>query len=314
MGVLQRLKNTYSYGGFREVARKAFFLVIYRAANRFTLRDVRRAPAEYGLNKEKREKMIVVSLTSFPARFSQLSPCLNSLIKQKTKPDRIIVYLGSDTDESMITEEMRGFEQYGVEFRIDKEENLMPHKKYFYAMQEYPDAIVITADDDAVYPRDWVDSLYQSFLKYPVAVSARRVHLMKRNGEKLLPYDHWEDQCRRITVPSFSLIATGNSGVLYPPHCLSREAFDIDSIKKLCLRADDLWLKCNEVKNGVPVVWVENWEVKLTAIDSAANQRLSDENIFTGTNDEVLSRIMEHLGLENSDFFDRGFREQRYEE
>lgn len=84
--------------------------------------------------------------------------CLKSLVSQAEKPDKIIVYLGNDTTENMITDEMHNFEKFGIEFRIDYEKNLMPHKKYYYAMQ---------ADDDIVYPRDWLRSLYQSYLKYP---------------------------------------------------------------------------------------------------------------------------------------------------
>ena len=304
MSIFRRLKNSYSYGGFQEIVRKSFFFVVYKMANMITLMDLKSTPLEYGLNTKKREHEIIVSLTTFPTRFSQLSPCLSSLVKQKVKPERIIVYLGSDTSDDMITEEMRNFRQYGVEFRIDKEKNLMPHKKYYYAMQEFPDAIVITADDDVIYPRNWVDSLYKSYLRHPTAVSARRVHLMKQDGQKLSHYDQWEDQCRKIKEPSMSLIATGNSGVLYPPHCFGTEAFDVKAINNLCLRADDIWLKCMEVKNRIPVVWVNNWEVSLTEINSKSNKRLSDENVFTGTNDEVLHRVMEYCNLRTKDFFD----------
>lgn len=304
MSILNRLKNSYSYGGVKEVLRKVFFLVIYKSHNIITKTRNNHATLEFGINRTKRQEKIVVSLTSFPARFPYLSPCLKSLIIQTLKPDMIVVYLGSDSNEDMITEEMRSFEKYGIEFRIDKTKNLMPHKKYFYAMQEYPDSVIVTADDDVIYPRDWLESLYDSYRRYPNAVSARRVHLMKRNEKGLIPYDHWEDQCRKVREPSMCLIATGNSGILYPPHCLCDDAFNVDAINKTCLRADDIWLKCMEVKNKVPVVWVKNWEVSLPDIDTNDNERLSDENVFTGTNDEVLHKVMDHFGLCSEDFFD----------
>ena len=304
MSVLVRLKNTYKYGGAKEILRKSGSLIIYTVMDKLIVRDVKRTPLEYGLTRKKRKDSIVVALTSFPKRFPQLDLCLKSLVIQKYKPNKIIVYLGSDSSREMLTKVMLKYEKYGVEYRFDKKENLMPHKKYFYAMQEYPDSIVVTADDDVVYPRDWLLSLYKSYRKYPNAVSARRVHLMKRKNGKLLPYDYWEDQCRRIKAPSMSLIATGNSGVLYPPHCFCKMAFDIDSIKKTSLRADDIWLKCMEIKHGIPVVWVPNWQVMLPEIDSSENEKLSDENVFTGTNDEVLHSVMQHLDLKTNDFFD----------
>ena len=304
MSVFMRVRNAYSYGGIKEVFRKSLFLIVYKLHNIITREINKNTSIEYGLNRVKRDENIIVSLTSFPERFIQLGPCLKSLVIQKCKPDRIIVYLGNDTKPEYITDEMHSFEKYGVEFRIDNKLNLMPHKKYIYAMQEFSKSIIVTADDDVIYPRDWLKTLYSSYKKYPKAISARRVHLMKRNEWGLVPYDHWEDQCRRIDKPSMSLIATGNSGVLYPPHCLGNDAFDVAAIKQLCLRADDIWLKCMEVKNKIPVVWVKNWEVALPDIASSPENMLSNENVFTGKNDRVLENVMKYCNISFEDFFD----------
>ena len=303
MAIVERIKNSYSYGGLREVARKAFFLVVYATVGKFTSIAVKKTKMEYGLNKSKREDHIVVSLTSFPKRFPYIGLCLKSLIAQTVKPDKIIVYLGSDSTPDMLTEEMIYFKKYGVEYRFDNELNLMPHKKYFYAMQEYKDSIVITADDDVIYPKNWLKTLYESYKHYPKAVSARRVHQIRFDEKgKMIPYDSWKDQCRSIKIPSKQLIATGNSGVLYPPNCFNADAFDVEAIMQLCLRTDDLWLKCMEIKNDIPVVWVKNWQVKPASIDAEDNARLQDENIFTGQNDQVLRLIMNHCSIKDENF------------
>ena len=304
MRLLQRLKNAYSYGGIREIIRKTVYYCIYRINNMRTRNNIiKTSVEEYGLVSDNREKNIIVSLTSFPARFSQIELCLKSLVLQSFKPNKIIVYLGSDSSAEMLTKEMLDYEKYGVEYRFDDHKNLMPHKKYFYAMQDYPEAIIVTADDDIIYPRDWLLSLYQSYERYPNAVSARRVHLITLEGNVLAPYNHWEDQCRKVKTPSHRLIATGNSGVLYPPHCFDKEAFNVTAIQETCLKADDLWLKCMEIRNNIPVVWVHSWEVSLPEIDNKGNKKLSDENVFERTNDEVLSNIMEHYKIRASDFF-----------
>ena len=303
MDIKKRLINSYSYGGMKEIVRKIIYYYIYKINNAITTKENEKAPLEYGLNKKEREDTIVVSLTSFPARFSKLDLCLKSIITQKFKPDKIIVYLGSDSSESMLTEDLLCLKKYGVDFRFDKEKNIMSHKKYYYAMQEYPYSIIITADDDVIYPKDWIESLYNSYKKYPSAVSARRVHLMKRRGDIFLPYDHWEDQCRRVTEPTMNLIATGNSGVLYPPHCFGDMLFDITAIENLCIRADDLWLKCAEVKYKIPIVWVRNWEVSPAGIEFETDEKLSNLNIFTGKNDDVLYKLMDHFEICIDDFF-----------
>lgn len=54
-------------------------------------------------------------------------------------------------------------------------------------MQEYPDDIVITVDDDLVYPSDMIFNLYQSYLAFPDCVSGMRVHVIgaDRKNKKL---------------------------------------------------------------------------------------------------------------------------------
>lgn len=304
MGIYVRLKNAMSYGGVKEVIRKAFFLGLYKITGGVTAYKVKRKKPEYGLSKEDRDVPIIVSLTSFPPRFPYIDLCLKSLLLQETKPDKIIVYLGSDSTPDMLTKQMLDYQEYGIEYRFDKDENLMPHKKYFYAMQEYPDAAVVTADDDVIYPANWLTLLYRSFQKYPNAISARRVHLMKFKNGKLLPYDSWKDQCRDITEPSMLLIGTGNAGILYPPGCFDSESFNISNIKKLCLRTDDIWLKCMEIRNRIPVVWVRNWQVCPASIDNKDNQRLQDENIFSGKNDTIMYSIFDEYSINESDILE----------
>lgn len=302
MNIVKRIKNAMSYGGIAEVIRKICFVLIYNCTAFFTVQNVKRKKTENGLNKKERDPLIVVSLTSFPPRFPYIGLCLKSLVLQKMKPDKIIVYLGSDTKREQLTDEMLAFQKYGVEFRFDEKHNLMPHKKYFYAMQEFTDAIIVTADDDVVYPTNWLEELYTSYKKYPDAISARRVHYIQIKDDKLLPYDQWKDQCRNHLEPSMRLIATGNAGVLYPPHCFDKEVFNKDAIKELCIRTDDLWLKCMEVRNKRPVVWVKNWKVKPATIDGENNSKLQDENIFTGNNDTILNKLMLRYSLSAKDF------------
>ena len=113
MNVLDRLKNAYAGGGLREIARKSFFHCIYRINNYKTKFIVNHKKIEYGLNTtEAREKKVIVSLTSFPPRFANIHLTLKSLLLQYEKPDRIIVYLGSDSSREQFTNEMQELEQY----------------------------------------------------------------------------------------------------------------------------------------------------------------------------------------------------------
>ena len=126
---------------------------------------------------------------------------------------------------------------------------------------------------------------------------------MKKIGEELAFYNYWEDQCRRVITPSFALIATGCSGILYPPHCLKSEAFDERIFMELCFDADDIWLKCMEVLNDVPVVWVKNWEVDPLDVADSTKGALSSLNVDYRKNDAYLQNVMDYFKIPVEKFF-----------
>ncbi len=162
---------------------------------------------------------VIVSVTSYPKRFHALAFCVKSLLLQTVLPDRIIVYLGSDSLGAEIPQELLDYQRYGVEIVMDESMDLKPHKKYYYAMQQFPDAKVITVDDDLVYPPDMIETLLKASEQYPEEVCARRVHKITFDPVgNIKPYILWKKQYK-ARKPSRSLLATGGSGVLYPPPC-----------------------------------------------------------------------------------------------
>lgn len=252
-------------------------------------------------NKEMPE--VVVSLTSYPKRFPGLPLCIKSILLQDMLPDKIIVYLGSDTKVEDITQAMRELEIYGVEYRLDPYKNLRPHKKYFYAMQEYPDSLVITVDDDLIYPTDMIRSLLSMHELFPEAVCARRTHVMRFNlFGNLRPYETWKKGMIIKSIPSFSLMAVGCGGVLYPPKCLHEKAFDTKTIENICLGADDIWLKCMEILADTKVVYVPS-DIAFAEVPGSQEEALKNENTgVQGKNDKYLIAVMDYFGIRASDF------------
>ena len=55
-------------------------------------------PNKQGIRKNGEDK-VIVSLTSYPARFDTIHLCIKSLMYQTIKPDKIILWLGSDSAE-----------------------------------------------------------------------------------------------------------------------------------------------------------------------------------------------------------------------
>lgn len=67
-------------------------------------------------------------------------------------------------------------QKYGLEIRFC--DDLRSHKKYYFAMQEYPEDIVILFDDDMFYPKNTIKKLYELYKKFPSDICAINTQVM----------------------------------------------------------------------------------------------------------------------------------------
>ncbi len=284
---------------------------IYERAKRKSLRTVHRCVMQRksisdGLYRgPARKPRIVVSLTSFASRLRQLHICVKSLLCQSVKPDAILLFLAED--ESEVPESVLALRRYGLEI-VCGVNDLGPHKKYFYAMQRYPEDIIITVDDDAVYHRDTIRALMEAHRAYPDCVAANRVHRMVLGADgKPKPYSDWEHDCRKYDTPRADLMATGVGGILYPPGIMDLDCLlDEAAIGTLCPRADDLWLKCIEIRAGRKVVRSGlRDDVEMRLLETSNIAALWEENVEGQQNDACLLCIASFLHLSFQDFTER---------
>ena len=259
------------------------------------------APKQDALNHSGRNRKIIVSLASYPARFAKIHIALKSIMLQSMKADRIIVWLDEGVERRKLTHKMIELEQYGVEYRYVKD--LKAHKKYFYVMQEFPDDIIITIDDDVIYPKDVIETLVNTHKRYPDCVCARRVHKITKNADgTIAPYKDWLGEYCGCDVPSHELVAIGVGGILYPPHCLYKKVFDEDLIIKLCFNADDIWLKFMELLNGTRVVWTPCKFPMPELIEKEQKTSLNAENVGQNRNDLYFANMMEYFSVQADAF------------
>lgn len=256
---------------------------------------------QYGLNNTKREREIVVSLTSFPARMDKIHLCIRSLLMQNMKPDRIVIYLGDKEFEGIaLPETLTELFQYGVEVRFRKD--LKPHTKYFYAMQEFPDALIVTVDDDIYYRPDLIKVLYRAHEQHPDCVVCTRAHKMLFENGVLLPYNSWDYETKCVNQESHLLMATGVGGVLYDPKLFHKELFDEKAIEELTLKQDDVWLKFMEILSGIKVFAVPASKTKyLVGIWGSEKTTLNSQNVGQNKNDVYISNVMNHCNIRSSD-------------
>lgn len=241
---------------------------------------------------------LIVSLTSYPARLRCLPIVCGSLIRQTMKPDAIVLYLSKTQFADKDNPVLASLERQGIQIKV-VDDDLKSHKKYFYSMQEFSDSVIITVDDDLVQDKNTIKDLYESYLKHPTAVSAKRVHGIRFNAENhVLPYREWEyEKVDQVDTEDYALIATGGAGALYPPHIFDKSCFDSEVIKKTCLQADDLWLKVMELVNGVPVVLVDSKNYKLRNVWGTLSNGLAQNNVEKNENDVQLQNICSYLSI-----------------
>ena len=236
---------------------------------------------------------IVLSFTTFPPRIDTVWQTAYTLLNQTVKVDHVILWLAREQFESLDTlpDSLKRLKKYGLEIKFC--DDLRPHKKYYYAMQEYPDAIVITVDDDVYYPSFLVERLYSKHKEFPDAICCNWAHLIKKSNDgKILPYNKWEQGVSGFDdKPSFSLNQVGYEGVLYPPHSLDSRCFDKDLLCKLSLNADDLWLKAMSYLHGTKVVRANDVAYRYFGILKSQKVALNTSNCGQNKNDEAIEKI-----------------------
>jgi GR25 family glycosyltransferase involved in LPS biosynthesis len=89
---------------------------------------------------------------------------VRSILDGSVRPDRIVLYLASEL-EGKLPQELQSLIAAGLEVRF--REDVGPHTKWFYAIQEFPDSCVIVIDDDQIYHPDLVRSLCKEHDRYP---------------------------------------------------------------------------------------------------------------------------------------------------
>ena len=252
-----------------------------------------------GVNQIKREVPVVVSLTSYEERFDDLVISLYSLLNQTIKPDRIILWL-SDEFEGVndLPYEITRFIKNGLEIRFVKD--IKSYTKAVYAFKEFPNAIVVTADDDIYYPKNWLEKLYHSYITHPQDIQVHRAHRVKLKEGVIAPYESWDKHIEEESA-RYDNFLTGVGGVLYPPGCFSKEVLREDIFLKEAPTADDIWFWVMALINNRKIRVVKN-HIRTLACTNIFYQLgiFKRKNLYSinriGENDRQLKNLMKFYG------------------
>lgn len=191
-------------------------------------------------------------------------------------------------------------EKRGLEVRFCLKD-LGPYTKFYYTLQAYPNSLILTVDDDLLYPADLVDQLYRAYQREQEYVHCFQAHKMTFSApDRLKPYKEWERPTHDY-APGLSIFPTGVGGVLYYPGCFADEVLDHETFLRLAPNSDDVWLKAMTLKKGVLCKRVEDhrdWGMRFPVIEGSQQYSLKRKNksVVDG-NDPKIKAVFERYRL-----------------
>ena len=238
-------------------------------------------------DKQSVQPEVVVSMTSFPQAIPYAIKAIQSILNGTVLPDRLVLYLYfPQFGEAGIPDELVRLSKENSIFEIrNYDRDLRSYLKLIPALADFPEAVIVTVDDDIDYHPDMLRDLLAMYATNPRAIWAHRVRHIKLGK----PYDRWTKYrwyhflTRRIHR-GFLNIQTGVGGVLYPPHSLREDMLDVELFTRTAPSTDDIWFWAAAVLNGFPVIPVPFGHNKPKGLNKPKHLSLKTVN-FKGNTD-----------------------------
>jgi hypothetical protein len=187
---------------------------------------------------------IIVSLTSFPAAITYAAEAIRSILAGSMLPNKVVLYLDTPHfPDGILPPEIEAIKSESSIFEVRfTSSDIRSYKKLIPALQDFPDDVIITVDDDIRYHMNLVRDLVRVHEKFPDAIVSHRVRRVKLGA----PYSKWHKYkwydfiLRRWHVDHHAM-QTGVGGVLYPPHSLDESMLDPELFVSMAPTVDDVW-------------------------------------------------------------------------
>ena len=244
------------------------------------------AAKEHGLPGE-----LIVSLTTYPKRFSTLEIVLRKILQQTVRADQTILWVAAE-DLAGLPEGVLALEHQGL--RIEGTPDIKSYKKLIPALRAFPDSYLLTFDDDGLYPADMVERIVSGY-QSDSEILCNRAHRVRLDPQgQPLPYFNWEPNLQREEAGPL-IFPTGIGGILYPPHSLHEDVLDESLFMRLAPKGDDLWFYWMALRGGSVVRRVgASWPIAMTP--ESQQETLFHYNA-NGGNDIQIRALVGHFGF-----------------
>jgi hypothetical protein len=235
---------------------------------------------------------VVVSMTTYPKRFEFARRSLKSIIMQAQRPTRIILFLFADDYEKR--DYFDSLLQYGVEIE-SYPENLKSFLKIIPVMERYSDDVIVSADDDMYYRKNWLSQLIEGSNRHPNSIVGHRgIRIAFDEKSGIQPYLNWRQERDEYFGPGVVLTSVG--GILYPATIFSKFVLDMKLALALTPNNDDFWIYFVAVKENIsqgvissdnqdPYYWFGSQQLALWRT-----------NVYENNNDKQLQKLINYFG------------------
>ena len=186
---------------------------------------------------------LIVSFTSFPARINTLWEVVASMFMQTLQPELLVLYLSKEQFPNTyddLPQSLLRLQEYSLRIEF-VEEDYRSHKKYYYALADYPNAYIVTIDDDILYHSSLLENLYKEAVEKKCVVCNWARKMMWDNSV-LKSYTSWPVQDKKTVEDDINLFLLSGGGTIFPPSSLYEDVRNKELFLSLTPRADDIWL------------------------------------------------------------------------
>lgn len=264
------------------------FSILLLIVTRMRWKFVRPKTRQHHLPQE-----LIVSLTSHAPRFATLLPTLQCLLSQSIRPDKVILWI-DEKDGTHLPQRIKNLEARGLTI-LKTGNEIGPYKKIIPALLEFPEAVIVTADDDLYYRPTWLEELVKSWNGSKRQIACHRAHRIRMlSPDQPMPYHQWEFETPG-PLDATDIFPTGVGGVLYPPHSLDPQVTDEETFIRVSPKADDVWLFWMARRNGT-AFHKTNVNKPLYNWPRSQIVNLYTQNIAHGGNDQKINAMISAFG------------------
>lgn len=248
MSLLYRLKNAvFEKLQLPRLKRE----IVYEARKSFLTDRMLHSTAPGTTTARLCDHEVIVSLTTYGKRLYDVPLTIESIMQGSMLPNRIVLWLSKDLRNTPLPIALQRQQQRGLEVAFC--EDIRSFKKLVPSLRKYPEAVIITIDDDSLYVYDLVEKLVKMHREHPEHVLGNWVNriILGSSGRPEPPYK-WVRQSEDVGA-TFLNMAVGVAGILYPPHSLDPEVTNEEVFMDICKYADDVWFYAMALKAGTKI-------------------------------------------------------------